>query len=64
MKPLHEIDSARAAVGFGLFVGLAVAVHPAFFLLATAIALAALTSKLIHNIHERGEHARLAYRAR
>jgi hypothetical protein len=60
MKALHEIDSARAAVLFGLFVGLGIAVHAAFFLLA-AIPIAV---KVMHAIHEHHEQTRLAYRAR
>ena len=64
MKAIHEIDSARAAVLFGLFTGLGMAVHAAFFLLAAAIAIAALTTKVLHAIHERTEQTQLAYRAR
>lgn len=64
MKPLQEIDSAQTAVLFGLCVGLGIAVHAAFLLLAAAIGIAALTVKAAHTFYEHAEQTRLAYRTR
>ena len=58
MKALHEIDSAQAAILFGLFIGLGIG-H-AFFLLA-AIPIAV---KVMQAIHQHHEQTRPAYRAR
>jgi len=59
-----EIDSAKVAVLFGLSIGMGIAVHPAFLLLAALIGVGALIAKLVHAVHQHAEQTRLAYRAR
>jgi hypothetical protein len=61
MKALHEIDSVRAAVLFGISVGLGITVHPAFLLVAAAIAIGALTTVVVHAIHRHGDHTWLTH---
>ena len=61
MKPLPEIDSARAAVLFGLSIGLGITVHPAFLLVAAAIPLGALTTMVVHAIHQHSGHSWLTH---
>ena len=59
-----EYDSARLAVLLGLLIGLGIAVHEGFFLVAAVIAIGAIAGALVHAIHEHSRQARLAYRAR
>lgn len=59
-----EIDSARLALLLGLSVGLGIAVHEGFFLVAGAIAIGALAAVTLHAIHGHTGQTRLAYRAR
>ena len=63
-QPKGKVDSARVAVLLGLTIGLGIAVHEGFFLVAGAIALGAVTAAAVHAIHEHGDHTRLAYRTR
>ena len=63
-KMSGEIDSARVAVLVGLSIGLGIAVHEGFFLVAGAIAIGALTATAVHAIREHHEQSGLAYRAR
>jgi hypothetical protein len=56
-----EIDPARVAVLLGLSVGLGIAVHQSFFLVAGVIALGAITAATMHAIHDHAERARLAH---
>ena len=59
-----EYDSARLAVLLGVLVGLGIAVHEGFFLVAAVTAVGAMAGALAHAIHEHSRQARLAYRAR
>jgi len=59
-----EVDSARVALVLGLSIGLGIAVHEGFFLVAGAIALGALTVTAVHAIREHHEQTQLAYRPR
>jgi hypothetical protein len=59
-----EMDSARFALFLGLIVGLGIAVHEGFFLIAGAVVLAAIAATVMHALHQRTENTRLAYRAR
>jgi hypothetical protein len=54
-----SVDGARVALLVGLGVGLGIAVHEAFFLVAGAIAVGALTVATAHAIQEHAEHTRL-----
>jgi hypothetical protein len=56
-----EIDPARVAVLLGLTVGLGIAVHEGFFLVAGLIALGAMTAATVHAIHDHAESARRAH---
>ncbi len=56
-----EIDPARVAVLLGLTVGLGIAVHESFFLIAGVIAIGAITAATVHAIHDHAEKARLAH---
>jgi hypothetical protein len=56
-----EIDPARVAVLLGLSVGLGIAVHQSFFLVAGVIALGAITAATMHAILDLAERARLAH---
>lgn len=60
----HSEDSTRVALLFGLSVGLGIAVHEGFFLIAGIIAIGAATAAIAHTIHEHFGQTRLAYRAR
>ena len=64
MNTPREFDPVRAAVLFGVFVGLGIVVDAGFFLFAAAIAITALVVKVGHVIHEHSEHTQLAYRTR
>ena len=59
-----EIDPARIALLLGLTVGLGIAVHEGFFLVAGAMAIGLIAAMAVHALHQRSEHTRLAYRAR
>jgi hypothetical protein len=54
-----EIDPARVAVLLGLTVGLGIAVHESFFLLAGVIAIGAVTAATVHEIRHHAERTRL-----
>ena len=56
MKTPQGIDSARAAVLFGLTIGLGITVHQGFLLVAAGIGLAALGHALVHAVHQHGDH--------
>ena len=59
-----EYDSSRLAVLLGLLVGLGIAVHEGFFLVAGVVAVGAIGGTLVHAIHDHSRQTRLAYRAR
>jgi hypothetical protein len=59
-----EMDSARVGVLLGLSIGLGIAVHEGFFLLAGAIAIGALATTAVHAIRVHHDQNHLAYRAR
>ena len=59
-----EYDSARLAVLLGLLVGLGIAVHEGFFLVAGVVAVGAIAGALMHAIYEHSRQTRQAYRAR
>ena len=63
-KMSGEMDSARVAVLVGLSIGLGIAVHEGFFLVAGAIAIGALIASAVHAIREHHERTELAYRVR
>ena len=68
MKTLRDdtgkIDSATVAVLLGLSIGIGIAVHPAFLLVAAAIAMGALVARIFHAVQDHAEQTHLAYRAR
>jgi hypothetical protein len=55
-----KIESADVALWLGLSIGLGIAVHEGFFLIAGAIAVGALTAVAVHAVHEFGGHHQLA----
>ena len=59
-----EYDSARLAVFLGVLVGLGIAVHEGFFLVAAVVAIGAIAGALVHAIHEHSQQTQVAYRAR
>jgi hypothetical protein len=62
MKKFKFLDPTRATLLVALAVGLGVAVHEVFFLVAFAIAIIALPESVFHAIGERIHRARLAHR--
>ena len=61
---MQEFDSARVAVLLGLSIGLGIAVHEGFFLVAGVVVVGAIAAVVGHALREHAEHTRLAYRAR
>ena len=57
-QPTGHIDPARFALLLGLSIGMGIAVHEAFFLVAGAIAIGALTAAAMHGVQEHGRRAR------
>lgn len=56
-----SVDGSRVALLVGLSVGLGIAVHEAFFLVAGAIAVGALTVAAVHAGEEHSERTRLPH---
>ncbi|HAK07639.1 MAG TPA: hypothetical protein DCO65_10315 [Spartobacteria bacterium] len=56
-----HVDPARVALLLGLSIGLGIAVHEGFFLVAGAIAIGALTVATVHAVQEHSDGARLAH---
>lgn len=56
-----HVDPARVALLLGLSIGLGIAVHEGFLLVAGAIAVGALTVATVHAVQEHAEHGRLAH---
>jgi len=56
-----KLDSARVAVLFGLTIGLGIAIHPVFLLVAAVIGIAALIAVVSHAIHQHGDHKWLTH---
>lgn len=56
-----HVDQARVALLLGLSIGLGIAVHEGFFLVAGAIAVGALTVATMHAVQEHADRARLAH---
>ena len=56
-----SVDGARVALLVGLSIGLGIAVHEGFFLVAGAIAVGALTVATVHAVQEHAEQGRLAH---
>lgn len=57
-----KIDSADVALLLGLSIGLGIAVHEGFFLVAGAIAVGALSVAAVHAVyHHRAEHGRVIH---
>ena len=50
-----EIDSARLALLLGLTVGLGIAVHEGFFLVAGGIAVGVIAATVVHTVHDRAK---------
>ncbi len=50
-----KVDAARVAVLFGMTVGLGIAVHESFFLVAGAIAVGALAAGIANAIQDHAE---------
>ena len=59
-----QVDPARVALLLGLSIGLGIAVHEGFFLVAGAIAVGALTVATVHTFQEHAERSRLAHQHR
>lgn len=59
-KTAGAIDSADVALLVGVGIGLGIVVHDAFFFVAGAIAVGALTAATAHALHERATQAHLA----
>ena len=59
-----EVDSARVALLLGLSIGLGIAVHEGFLLVAGAIAIGALAATAVRAIREHHEQTQLAFRPR
>lgn len=58
------MDPARVALLLGLSVGLGIAVHEAFLLVAGAIAVGALAAAAANAIHDHAEANRLSHQHR
>ncbi len=56
-----SVDGSRVALLLGLSVGLGIVVHEAFFLVAGAIAVGALTVAAVHAVEEHSERTHLAH---
>jgi len=63
-QPTGHIDPARVALLLGLSIGMGIAVHEAFFLVAGAIAIGALTAAAMHGIQEHSTRDRLTHQHR
>ncbi len=59
-----HVDTADFALLLGLSIGLGIAVHEGFFLVAGAIAIGAPTVATVHTIQEHSDGARLAHQRR
>jgi hypothetical protein len=56
-----SVDGSRVALLLGLSVGLGIVVHEAFFLVAGAIAVGALTVAAVHAVEEHPGRTHLAH---
>ena len=56
-----SVDGSRVALFLGLSVGLGIVAHEAFFLVAGAIAVGALTVAAVHAVEEHSERTHLAH---
>lgn len=54
-----SVDGSRVALLLGLSIGLGIAVHEAFFLVAGAIAVGALSVATAHAVEEHSERTRV-----
>ena len=62
MKEFPRLETRTVALLTGLAVGLAIAVHDIFFVVAALIALVAPIESAVHWIHEHMTHRALAHR--
>lgn len=58
------IDAARAALLFGISVGLGIVVHESFFVVAGAVAVGAMAAVIANTIYDHTEHSGLTHQHR